>query len=474
MPGVPSGRACDACRKQKKKCDEKQPACARCIRLKLKCVGSGMKRFKFQAEKDYTVLVSNKSSRSSPNHDFVVMQPESFFTPLGQMDVYPSPCSSPGNELSLLRSAFTKTINRSTDLRYNLWWAFGGFLEDIPRRLGTNEALDHAIDTLTTAHGSFCIGRKASVETLTKYSHALRTLRIYLDDRVHAHSSSTLCAVMVLLVCQTFMGQSTQSWSGHSEGAAQILKARKSFGPRDEFEKKLFLSLRGSVLFEGLFNDKIDLTPEEWHDLVRSEFDETTPDGRILRCLSHGPDLMRRIKHTHKTGGDKTNLHEEVWSTYQTCKMNLSEIKLRASENDIAALNTTQMSRTEKLIAKLMYAHYQRTYGIGLTITLFFNGLLRVLGVRDGIATFDANYLAEEALALAERSVIYRPVGAAYLIFCLTFAWVATSEPRLRRSIMDALYDYNDDFKIRDSGKLEKDLESSFDHFHLGFNLQDG
>ncbi|KGO38063.1 hypothetical protein PEXP_080790 [Penicillium expansum] len=48
MPGVPSSRACDACRQQKKKCDESNPKCSRCTRLQIPCINNGARRFKFQ------------------------------------------------------------------------------------------------------------------------------------------------------------------------------------------------------------------------------------------------------------------------------------------------------------------------------------------------------------------------------------------------------------------------------------------
>ncbi|EEA20345.1 hypothetical protein EYB25_007858 [Talaromyces marneffei] len=49
MPGVPTSRGCDACRKQKKKCDAPKPPtkCPRCTRLKIPCTGYGVQRYKF-------------------------------------------------------------------------------------------------------------------------------------------------------------------------------------------------------------------------------------------------------------------------------------------------------------------------------------------------------------------------------------------------------------------------------------------
>lgn len=158
------------------------------------------------------------------------------------------PRTYPDNSITSLMNSFVGAIKRSTDLRYNLWWSFGLFLEDVPRQLGSNEALDRAVDAVTTAHAGFCTRQRVSTEVLTKYSYALKTLRVYLDDPLQASASSTLCAVMILLACQIFIGNSGQMMSGHAQGAASILRARKNFGPRDDFERKLFLSLRGSVV----------------------------------------------------------------------------------------------------------------------------------------------------------------------------------------------------------------------------------
>ncbi|KAJ5093942.1 hypothetical protein N7456_009803 [Penicillium angulare] len=512
MPGVPKGRACDECRKQKKKCDEKQPSCSRCIRLKLQCVGSGKQRYKFQEEKRYkaimqsgtkavkrtsqspnTSLSSNASQSPSSSPEAITNASEFVFkivipTKPEKMQIRlppESPVPSPSTALSSLAIKFIHTISRTTNFRYNLWWTFGTFLEDVPRRLGTNEALDRSIEALTAAHSGFCgIQRTgATIEALTKYSQALRTLRVYLDDRVHSQSSNTLCAVMVLLICQTFLGQTSQAWSGHAEGAVLILKARKKYTPRDMFEKKLFLSLRGTVLFEGLFNDRIDLTPTEWDELVRNEFDANTPEGRILQNLAKGPHLMRQGRQILQTASDPTNIYNEVRTLYQECKKDLQELRSRAIDNSASSIDMTGVPKDkEKFVIEFFYAHYQRTYGIGLVVTLFFNCILNSLeeymalslGMNGGDFTLqiDANYLAEEVLELAERSVIHRPVGAGYLIICLTAAWAATSDLVLKEKLRFALNDYHGDFKVRDHFRMNQELEWTAEHLKLGVSFR--
>jgi hypothetical protein len=159
------------------------------------------------------------------------------------------------------------SMKLETDVRFNLAFSFGGFLTHIPRRLGRNEALDSASDALVSTHSCFCSGLNMSIDALTKYSRALGVLRKYLDDSVKACSSETLAAIMLLLICQVgvyatipmlncyslniiqgFMGTNGRRFSGHAEGAAQILKARGPIAPRDDFEVEVLMTLRASVV----------------------------------------------------------------------------------------------------------------------------------------------------------------------------------------------------------------------------------
>ncbi|KAJ5168779.1 uncharacterized protein N7482_004373 [Penicillium canariense] len=472
MPGVPSGKACEACRKQKKKCDEKQPACGRCLRLKIPCVGSGQQRFKFQEDKRFTKQIRR-------DHKDAVM-PTISKSNASSSDGTPSPPggghvlfihAKPSNGITLLAAAFTQAIKRSTDIRYNLWWSFGLFLEDVPRRLGTNEALDRAVDAVTSAHADFCTRRQGSVQSLTKYSAALRTLRVYLDDRVHAQETDTLAAVMILLICQTMLGQGNQCWSGHAEGATQILKARKEFGPRNEFEAKIYLSLRGSVLFEGLFNERIQLTQEEWDSLIVNKYDGGNPEGRMLLNLSRAPSILRRARLFARTASDPSGVQDELWAVYQACMINLDQLKESSIKKDLSV--ATAMPRPDRAwVERLLLIHYDRIYGIGLVITLFFNCMLQALGLHNDAVQSDACYFTEEILMLAETSELLRPVGSGYLIICLTTAWAATKDPEQRARAMMWLHDYHSDFNFRQLDYLQKELEWTAGHLNLADSFQ--
>ena len=105
------------------------------------------------------------------------------------------------NPLSRLTAAFIEKISPVVDIRFQLLWNFGDYLADVPRRLGTSEALDAAADALVTAHGQLCAGdREASPTVLEKHCRALSALRHDLDDPVKVHTSETLCSIMLLMI----------------------------------------------------------------------------------------------------------------------------------------------------------------------------------------------------------------------------------------------------------------------------------
>ena len=114
-----------------------------------------------------------------------------------------SPPKGPSNDLTRLTSAFVSNIDSSIDIKIQLPWNFGPFLEEVPKRLGSNMALDAASETLVAAYSRFCTGNIGPDNTvLLKYQRTLSALRHCLTDPVKAHSSESLCAIMILLMIQ--------------------------------------------------------------------------------------------------------------------------------------------------------------------------------------------------------------------------------------------------------------------------------
>ncbi|KAE8372120.1 hypothetical protein BDV26DRAFT_108291 [Aspergillus bertholletiae] len=448
MPGVPSGRACDGCRRQKKKCDEKQPACSRCLRLNIPCVGSGQRRYKFQQEYTIPLMIKKEKIKRQSPQDQTSSSSDEERTSVCRVSPQPS------SAVTILSQAFVQAIHPSMDIRWNLAWLYGGFMRDVPARLGTNEALDTAADAVVRMHADFCATRKMSVQALSKYGRALNTLYAYLDDPVKAASTNTLCAVTILLLCQGFLPNQGHVRSGHAEGAAQILKARKSFRPRDDFEAKLLLTLRGPVLFEGLFIDAIGLSGEEYESLVESDIDAGTPDGHMMRCLARVPGIRARMAKARPGDAEFESLRHEARALYESYQGTLTTMQAR-----ITSVETPLATGSMYRMCTLLYAHYQRMYGIGLTGAIILNCLARALDPGDPMLHVESTYFAQEILLLSDSQVAFRPLGSFYMLICLLTARVGTTDKILRTTVEKALEEFQREF----DGGCAADTVAEFD-----------
>lgn len=93
-------------------------------------------------------------------------------------------------------------IKPSTDRRFNLAWTYGEFLQNVPSRLGSNKALDVAAEALVASHRDFSLRRPVTPDNLAKYSDAIKALTRGINDPIASQSLETICAVILLTMCQ--------------------------------------------------------------------------------------------------------------------------------------------------------------------------------------------------------------------------------------------------------------------------------
>lgn len=162
-------------------CDQNKPACSRCTRLQIPCVGCGQQRYRFKNQ-----TLSPKSCRP---HQSV---------PFQTFAARPVPLALT-NSTTRVAGGLVSALG-VTDIRYELN-IYGDFLKDIPRRLGRNAALDSSVAALTTSFEAVHTGRQTP-EVFEKYAKALHSLRLCLDDPIEAQSPETLCAIWMVVICQ--------------------------------------------------------------------------------------------------------------------------------------------------------------------------------------------------------------------------------------------------------------------------------
>ncbi|KAL7783606.1 hypothetical protein V8C37DRAFT_36202 [Trichoderma ceciliae] len=429
MPGVPSYRGCDACRKQKKKCDMATPACSRCSRLNIPCVGCGQLRYKFKDQTDLQVVRSSRKARSraSPSFEAEAESPASIA----------SIASLVSNKDTARSGAFISLLD-VTDPRYDLS-CYGGWFKELPKHLGTNEALDAAVEAMVGFYPHLRRHEQSSLsrESLFKYVNALQALRTCLNDPQKARKAETLCAVYVLMICQGWTGRDGDQKMSHGEGLAHLLDAAASKQYPDQFEERIRDTLYVPVVLEAAFNPRIRLSP--WFLQFKSRaFGPPAPithnaKGMLsleLRNLARIPDLIREpIKYM-----------SDISVTYQRMRV---EIPLLKGALDLADALASESPTTTTTKVRLQY---QVSLGLLLGCALIFNGYLRAFGADDGHMVEEADTMANDAIKLAHNASQYRPLGASFIPLCLIPGWAATDDIGIQQRVIQALEIYQDDF----------------------------
>ncbi|KAJ4175209.1 hypothetical protein NW754_005629 [Fusarium falciforme] len=276
MPGVPSGKGCDACRKQKKKCDQAKPACSRCARLNIPCIGSGKQRYKFKVKTLEVGSDSGSPQIVDTDEDTSSSGSQSSSSPLSFQALVRTP-SSPTNTIT------NTLISRLeiTDLRYDIT-CYGDFLRHIPARLGRNEALDTSADALATTFSTLHRPQgHQSVDALTKYVRALKSLRVVLSDPRKARTPETMCAVYLIMICQGWLGREDDQHTSHGEGLAYLLRAAAQENWKAGFETEMVLTFCVPVIIESITNPKVRL--DKWFWDMLDNFRRSNPRDEYRR-----------------------------------------------------------------------------------------------------------------------------------------------------------------------------------------------
>jgi hypothetical protein len=102
--------------------------------------------------------------------------------------------------MALSMSLVDKIQNRHS--RFEINWAHGSFLDDVPRRLSHSQALAAATEAFMLSIPCADVPHTLSRRRLRSYTSALYATRLALSHSVEAYSINTLCAVYLLWICQ--------------------------------------------------------------------------------------------------------------------------------------------------------------------------------------------------------------------------------------------------------------------------------
>ncbi|KAJ9427949.1 hypothetical protein FOXG_01342 [Fusarium oxysporum f. sp. lycopersici 4287] len=413
MAGVPTARGCDACRKQKKKCDQAKPACARCTRLKLQCTGSGVKRFVFksentQAAKKHTKTVAGPSSALSNDKTLVA----------GNL-VHILEFDNPGYDIS----------------------TYGWFVKDLPRHVGSSKPLDAAITAFVTGFGPLKDRSVSKVDALDKYVFALKALRESMQDPAQAFSADNMCSIYLISICQEWLGSGGASAgsvnSKHHEVLAYLLQnaiLKSQFNPSD---KPFMQTIFSIVVLESFTNPNIHLGP--WFGQALSVL------GDAGRPLKSGDGTSFASLNIGTMGEMSCFIRDPDQYLYQIqCAYALVQTEhprvVKAAEEAVAKAKASGST----FLQRRMGMRFHTAIAAMLTMAAILNRILRSYD-GDPVLVADAKRYVDESIALGRAASYNRPIAAAAVASPLALSLAALDDYR-REEVEKLLVEYQTDF----------------------------
>ncbi|KAI1054568.1 hypothetical protein LB506_010630 [Fusarium annulatum] len=433
MPGVPRSRGCNSCLKQKKKCDQVKPACSRCARLGVPCVGSGEQKYVFKPvsfTKPFKTSFSKPRKRETSSQASILHKPQ--------------------NSLTLLQAKLVAALE-VTDFRYGLH-CYGDFLEHVPKRLGHSHALDVCVDLMTsTLPYHYTYGIPSQVEA--KYSSCLKVLRGPEDKKGSQPSFEDVAAFHTMTICQSWLGQAGNESRSHGQILACSMDAVTEKGRSSIFELKLLHSSLITLFFEALVDTRIDL--EQYVNDLSSQSRQNAYD--------HNQDphvrsfQVQRLLRIPRLLHEPLRYVEEIKTTYRELRDDHARIQHQLDSVREQRDPSENLRCRQKLVHKL-----QVTEAILLTAALALNRILRAAYPDEGVLLLEASMLANELIILAKSVYDLRPLGASYIPPCLAAVWATASALEAQNNEIETLIaDYQLDYvriKWMDQAVLLKEL----------------
>ncbi|ETN39413.1 uncharacterized protein HMPREF1541_05636 [Cyphellophora europaea CBS 101466] len=332
MPGVPTSKGCEACRRRKKGCDLVQPTCGRCTKLGLKCINNGTGRLKFVDESktwahrksssgSNTTGRSSKASTPSPESTTTVTTNSSSRESSLDLQVAQL-CRSAllSQAVGAFWEAYTPRASglptfSSRGIQSSKW------LQAALREAHSDPGLNDAVMALAMSRASRISGNKdARKDALMFYGSCVRNVRraIVAGDRLY--DDHLLATVMLLATFEVHEGtaQRDKAWGAHINGASRLINARGAWSFQTEFGRILYLGhLRDELIYgigtrgksrHGVDQTSYKPTPEDMTDL----------DVQLVSILSSMPSIMESADHI-RTIDDVAQVREATLDLRTRC-----------------------------------------------------------------------------------------------------------------------------------------------------------
>ncbi|KAB8071261.1 hypothetical protein BDV29DRAFT_159681 [Aspergillus leporis] len=169
----------------------------------------------------------------------------------------------------------------------------GNFYHYIPSRLGHNHALDSAISCLCIVYADSPAGQGViSERARQENTKSLRALRLCLDDPKCYFQSETICASIVLKLCELLTNADNGRWNQLSHGTKTLIQNSDVVRFRQPFERAMLESQRAFFIMQDMNSRQpCFLAQSPWREFLR-EPGETPSTTRAITLRSKLGDWL--------------------------------------------------------------------------------------------------------------------------------------------------------------------------------------
>ncbi|EHK24492.1 uncharacterized protein TRIVIDRAFT_31465 [Trichoderma virens Gv29-8] len=281
MVGVPGrSRGCITCRKRKKGCDRRTPACDRCVRAQLSCEGY---------ETDMIWLNSTASTayakkRQSGSH---VILPDSFARSAREQLYF-------GLFWSIMIPDGPHFSPESSDLSSVGWTRFIGDLYN------TETALRYAtVATATSILGRINNDEQLRLKGLQVYNWTVQEMIKAVKQPSRARSDSLVVAARVMALYELFFGPDgdpgVAGWQRHSEGQLAMFLARGPESFISGASHQLFVDSRINIIRLAIRQRcSSPFSSDDWKTIPWTITEKSTKD-KLIDIMSRIPDILAQV-----------------------------------------------------------------------------------------------------------------------------------------------------------------------------------
>lgn len=170
-------------------------------------------------------------------------------------------------------------------------------------------------------------------------------------------------------------------------------------------------------------------------------------DGQMMHSMARLPNLLNRgrvaLQSTQSARSEVMAVLDEVEALKEASQSILDAFRDRIQDHR----QSTSCEHTPGFhdFWRVMHAHYARSFALQLAIEIILNSCLIALGSLKVDLAIESSKMSEEIVQLAEEVKGYRPLGALYMVICLTLAWLGADNEESKSQILDLLLEHQKD-----------------------------